>query len=329
MKRTMGGLLLLGFLAHLLTGCGAVKIREGIAHDDLILAGTAANDVQATGFEEIARSAALTLLINPDTAEILLRDRRGAVDWRSNPADRSQTAVGAESLSYTASQLTLTYSAADGTQTTLHSYKDSVEKGQYQIERTKNGAKVRYTLGTAEEIKRVPAVITAARFQEKFLDKLGEEDRKTLLRRYAYLDLSSIDDEQYRREMEARFPLSKQEPLYYLRSIPAPPNIEREVDALAEKAGYTLEDLEADNRANGIEAARQEPAFNISVYYALEDERLVVRIPASEIQMPEDALIESISLLDCFGAGGTQDSGYMLVPVGSACLLQQRQDFPQ
>lgn len=72
--------------------------------------------------------------------------------------------------------------------------------------------------------------------------------------------------------------------------------------------------------------------FTIPMEYYLEDENLVVRVPASEIKYPVNVLDEfgkrttyplvSVELLPFFGAAGLEDEGYMLVPDGSGALIK-------
>ena len=56
--------------------------------------------------------------------------------------------------------------------------------------------------------------------------------------------------------------------------------------------------------------------------YRLEGDDLIVTVPLSEIEYKENAPIVSMTILPYFGAGSTQEDGYMLVPEGGGSIIR-------
>lgn len=52
----------------------------------------------------------------------------------------------------------------------------------------------------------------------------------------------------------------------------------------------------------------------VSIEYELDNEALVVCVPASGIHFPEQYPINNISVLDYFGAGAADEKGSLFVP---------------
>ena len=61
--------------------------------------------------------------------------------------------------------------------------------------------------------------------------------------------------------------------------------------------------------------------FNVNVVYRLEGNSLVVEVPMAEIEYREDYPVYNLSVLPYFGAAGTDEEGYMLVPEGGGALI--------
>ena len=258
------------------------------------------------GMKLAAQTDALALYYNPETTEIAVLDRRSGKVWRSNPDGRDQDAKASsfekERLS---SQLSIDFRDSIGTLTSYTNFAESVGRGQFKAEGIEGGLRVTYTLGDQSlGIDALPKRISKKRMQEKVLDKLDEATAKYVSTRYYPLEGNPDVLERLDSAVNRALVLN------------------RMLEAFA-KAGYTAEDLAYDNRENGIEggAGATKPNFTIPIEYRLDGDSLVVRVPASQIRESKGYRIRRLELLDFFGAAGTGEQGYMLVPDGSGSLI--------
>ncbi|PQP81453.1 hypothetical protein C0Q44_23990 [Paenibacillus sp. PCH8] len=251
----------------------------------------------------VARNEALQLFIHEDTAEIAVLHRDSGQIWRSNPENRAQDGIAAGiNKDLLSSQTKLSFFNSLGQSSTVNSYTDSVGHRQVSYEPLPNGVRVNYQFGNNESsIEDLPVKISKERFEQKLLAQLDKTGQRALKIGYA----EDKDEGVYVRIDKAMQGLQ----------------LSRALKAL-ETAGYTSEDLELDHAEHGIEQERSGPRlFMLTMEYELEGEDLLVRVPASGIHFPEQYPVNSISVLDYFGAGSTSDQGSMLVPDGSGALI--------
>lgn len=257
------------------------------------------------GMKPVAETDALTLYYSEETTAIAVLDKRSGKVWRSNPENLDNDPIASpyekEAL---ASQLTVNYRDDIGTLGTFTNYAMSITNGQFTTESVENGIRITYVLGDAEVgIDALPKRISKARFEEKILSKVDDQAKAALRRAY---------------------PALKDNPdvLERLDSYVERPLVLSRVLAAFEQAGYTEEDLAYDNEENGIGGAvTEKPSFTVVVEYRLEGDSLVVRVPGSKIEEAEGFKIRNIELLEFFGAAGTEEQGYMLVPDGAGGLI--------
>ncbi|MBB6673566.1 DUF5696 domain-containing protein [Cohnella nanjingensis] len=264
------------------------------------------NGQAVPGMKLAAQTNDAALYFNPDTAEIGVLDRRGGKLWRSNPADRDADAIASpEEKQRLSSQASINLRDSMGTLTAMTNFAESIQRKQFQAEAIENGIRVTFTLGDMSlGMDALPKRISKQRMQDKVLSKLDDATAKYVGNRY--------------------FPL-KDNPKV-LERLDAAVNralvLKRMLEAFA-KAGYTAEDLALDNEENGISsgAGLGKPNFAIPIEYRLDGGSLVVTVPAGQIKESKGYQIRSLELLNFFGAAGTNEQGYMLVPDGSGSLI--------
>lgn len=259
------------------------------------------------GMHLVAETDALALYYHPETTEVAVRDKRSDTVWYSNPSDRMEDGIASpyekEVLS---SQLTLTFRDQIGTLETYPNYTWSVMNKNFTAESLDNGIRVTYTLGDVSlGIDALPKYISQERLQEKVISKLDESLAKYVQARYYPLKddpgmLERLDD-QIKKEL-----------------------VLKKMLGAFEQAGYTAEDLAFDNEAGGGAAASasSKPQFKVPLEYRLEEDSLVVSVPLDQVTESENHRLRSVELLRYFGAAGTKDQGYMLVPDGSGSLIK-------
>ncbi|MFW5980970.1 MAG: DUF5696 domain-containing protein [bacterium] len=106
---------------------------------------------------------------------------------------------------------------------------------------------------------------------------------------------------------------------------------------MLDEIGYSPEDAIEDFLEYNLDPPRSnEERFTIPVEYYLEDDNFIAKIPAEEIEYPENVLDEDgmrvsyplteIDFLEFMGAGGPQDEGYIFIPDGSGALIDFNND---
>ncbi|SFS75459.1 DUF5696 domain-containing protein [Paenibacillus sp. BC26] len=259
------------------------------------------------GMKLAAQSDTLALYFNPETTEIAVLNRISGKVWRSNPEDLGSDAKASPfEKDRLAAQVTINYRDAIGTLGSITNFTDSIARKQFKAEGIENGIRLTYTIGdTSLGIDALPKRISKKRMEEKVYSKLDEATAKYVGNRYFPLENNP--------EVLERLDTAVSRALVLSRML----------DAFA-KAGYTAEDLAADNQENGLaaEGGASRPNFTVPIEYRLAGDELTVRVPVQEIQESKGYQIRTVELLDFFGAAGSDAKGYMLVPDGSGSLIQ-------
>lgn len=259
-------------------------------------------DSRAPGMKGVADNGKLQLLVDETNAAVAVVHKASGQIWYSNPPDRDAdniaTGVNKDLLS---AQLKIDFFNSYGQINYMNSYSDSAAKGQIALEPIERGIRVNYQFGTAQRsAEDLPLMLSKARFDE-LSGKLDKTGQRALIVAYK---------EDAEKELYTRNDAS-------LNGM----TLERAFQAF-EDAGYTEEDLEADMIKLGFTQTKPVPRiFQASIEYELDGESLVARIPQASIQFPEAYPINTISLLASFGAGGTDETGSLLVPDGSGALI--------
>lgn len=256
------------------------------------------------GMSLAASNDRLSLYINEDDASIAVKDQKTGATWYSNPlkGQQDEVANGTEK-DYMASQMTVTYYDAKRNECTFTTNKDSVSKGQFEIENIADGVRVTYTFGDLSlGADMLPKYITEERFNEKILSKVSEKSAKEIKKRYVE---------------------SKAKPgfLELLESCKKSEIIINKLLDILEEAGYTEEDLAAENEASGHEMNLTREYCIIPVEYRLNEDKLVATVPTEQIEETSNTQVASIELLKYFGAADNKEEGYSVVPNGSGSLI--------
>lgn len=300
--------------AALLMSCSAVFADPG--------AGQAGAETLQS-MKMVAENDYLALYINEETTEVAVKDKKTGVVWYTNPPDRSEdmiaSAINKDKLS---AQISISYFTPTSQQKLMNNYTDCIKYGQFEITAIENGVRIVYRIGREEKIYILPQVISKERMEEKILKNLDNATGKKLVNRYRLISLENAKSEKQRQEMLEEFPTVANGDLYVLGD-----NIKDfmkvQLEEIVISAGYTLEDMNEDHIENNVPPAEENKEhFVIPLEYTLDGDNLVVRVPTDEIEYNADSYpIYTMSLLEFFGAAGTDERGYILVPDGSGSLI--------
>ncbi|MFC5528737.1 DUF5696 domain-containing protein [Cohnella yongneupensis] len=254
----------------------------------------------------VAESGSLALYYNPETTEAAVRDRRSGQIWYTNPPSRDQDnkALPFEKENMS-SQFTIQFRDKLTTLNAYSNFAQSIDKGQFTAESIQDGIRVTYTLGDMSRgIEVLPKYISKQRFEERVLNNLDDSTAKYVFARYYPLKTDPNVFERLDTTVSRDLVLSK-------------------MVAAFDKAGYTEEDLAIDNEENGVvgESISDKPKFVIPLEYRLIDNQLVVSLPVGDIEEQAGYSIRTIELMKFFGAAGSDENGYMLVPDGTGSLI--------
>lgn len=285
---------------HLNAGTVSTTATDGVDAGSVMEA-VAANENVQPGMELAAENDFLELFIDKTTTVAAVKDKKSGKIWYTNPPAWEDDTMAGSSKSKLMTQFTITYANNNGAITVIDNYEQSILKGQYVIEPLKNGVKVVYTLGNVKKgIEDIPKKLSNERFKSKLLDRVDGNEQKELKRRFSYI---------------------KEENTWVRREINTPQAVEKLIQ-IVDKAGYTKDDLIKDTLDNGIPLEGIEKKFFvIPIEYTLDQEHLVARIPVSEIKYPKEYPIVKMDVLELFGAGHHEQSGYIFVPDGSGAVI--------
>jgi hypothetical protein len=262
------------------------------------------SDPKVDGMVLVAENDILKLYTNTTTTEVAVYDKRSGEITYSNPVDRENDPLAnGRNMDALNSQFMLYYYDTSMTGATMYSYDYSVERNQFTMENIDNGIRYTYLCGNLESATGIiPIYITPERLQEAVLGKLSEKDAKKV--RNNYMDSATVTGflELTQGIQASKVALGKMEKLF-------------------EEAGYTQTDYDADAAAAAGGEIVERTTFTIPLEYRLEGDKLVVTIPTHEIVETGSGRLANIDFLSYFGAAGTQEEGYILVPNGSGSLI--------
>jgi len=250
-----------------------------------------------------AESDHLRLYVNEETGNIALYDKRNSsIIYAVHPDMPHDPHASDLNKSLLQSQISLSYFTPLRMPGRFNSFDHAVALGQVRLESIDNGLRVIYTIGDiSSPTGIVPVYITLERL-EYFLSPL-EGTRA------------------YNRNL-----------MRYVESTAVPGHMElisaartgaatlREMNEVFESVGYTAEDFAFDMAGSGV--AEAVPLhFIIPLDFQLDGDCLIVNVNTAGIREYAGGRIDEIQLLRAFGAGGTDEEGYLLVPNGSGSLI--------
>ena len=262
----------------------------------------------------------LTFELDPATTHFKVTDKASGAEWLSNPADadKDPLAVSAnkENLQSTA---IITYAASAGL-ADMNNYKYSIANGNYAIEQQEDGSiRVDYAIGKIEKIYLIPTAITKDRY-DAFTSQMKNSTKKKLSSNYTLYKPEELDKKKNKDEIIALYPSVVEQPLYILKSDTSENNKKKIQDYFAE-VNYSQEDFEIDQQLVAGKKESSAAVFNLSIIYRLENGDLVVETPLDEVRCKPEYPMTNVLLLPMFGAAGTSDEGFMLIPEGGGALI--------
>jgi len=257
---------------------------------------------EVAGMELAAENDTLKLYADLETAAVAVVDKRNGQITYSNPLDADDDPIASgTNKNYLKSQLILDYFNTSRTEGTFDSFSYCTSRGQLEVEAIKDGIRFIYTLGDLESATGiVPQYISRATL-DRVLAALDDEGVKFVEKKYVESEVG----EDYLELLSGAMKGASQI---------------RKLNNYFEAAGFTNEDYITEMENSGVEGAVP-ISFVVPLEYRLNADAVDVSIPMSAVQENGGGSIFRIQLLRYFGAAGTEENGYMLVPNGSGSLI--------
>ncbi len=278
------------------------------------------NGWEGDATEVVLENNDLRFVMDPATTQFDLEVKSSGKVWHSNPEGASGDALALTSeKGRLQSTLTLTWSTRAGVDAPYNNYDYSIAKSVYDIEMGEDYVKVYYSIGDMEKEYIIPPVITDENLS-KWLALMSQQDAGLVKEYYKKYDINNLGKKDDKEQLLTDYPILADEVIWVLRDGTRD-HIKKRFEEYFEAAGYTMEDYQADKELNLAESSSDKPVFNVNVIYRLDGGDLLVEVPLSEIEYKSDYPLYNLSVLPFFGAGGTEDQGFMLVPEGGGALI--------
>ena len=250
--------------------------------------------------QEVLSNSEYSLYFSEKTAEIALLNKSNQALWRSNPQiDANSPSV---SNGRALSQIVLGFYDAMQNYTEMNSYRDCVSLGKMQYTVKDQELRVNYVIADGEiEDSDIPIQIAAPRM-EKLLEKMSSDDVDSFKFNYVKRSINGSTSESFVDAMKKKYPAIDEYDIYEIKDT----NVRRitEVYEILQNIGYTQEDLAEDDKACKIERTFEEKIrFDLELVYSLGKDGLSVEIDLSKLKEPQSVSINTITVLEYFGAG--------------------------
>lgn len=283
------------------------------------------HDVNIYGYEESdtewkLENENLLLKLDPATTHFTVTDKRTGKVWESSPAkaDKDPVAMPVEK-NRLLSAFTLKYSNKAGKEETFSANEYSVQNGVYALEMLEDGIRVNYSVGKIKRTYIIPPAITNERMQV-FLEKMTSKQKKEVKEYYREYNIDKLRKTDNKEELLQTYPDLAEQHVWVQREMKNE-SLKKKLQDYFEAAGYTAEDLALDQSRINVETVNTAAIFNVSMVYRLEGNDLVVELPLDAIDYNVDLPLTALTVLPAFGAGGTGDKGFMLVPEGAGAII--------
>ncbi len=276
---------------------------------------------EGDGKELVMENDSLLFSMDPATTRFTVTEKETGRIWRSNPEDADKDPVALSLNKDTLlSTLVVTYTTSGG-EVGMNNYTYSIKNQSYSVAQQEDSSiRVDYSVGQIERTYIIPIAITKERFTA-FTDNMSKSTKKKVSSNYSLVEPSKLDKRDNKDELIANYPSVTEQALYILQPNTSTSNKEKLEGYFAE-AGYTEDDYATDMELVANVSSASGPVFNVSVIYRLEGNDMVVEIPYSEIRYRIDYPITYITPLPMFGAAGTEEEGYLLIPEGGGALIR-------
>ncbi|MCR5432273.1 MAG: hypothetical protein K6E95_06930 [Lachnospiraceae bacterium] len=256
------------------------------------------------------------------TSRFSVTDKATGAVWESNPAeaDNDPLAPTLDKKANLKSTLYITYGNIKGILTTYNNCAYSIDKGIFEIEEGKDSITVNYTIGNTEKEFKIPLALPEKDFKA-ITKNMEKKAAKQVKEYYRKTDINNLRASDNKEELLESYPDLADMKLYILRDGVAQ-HLKAAIEKYFWEAGYTEEQYQAHLSRYSTKKSEDIPLFNISVEYKLDGRDLIVNVPMDKVEFKPDYPITNIEILPYFGAGSTEDEGFIVVPESGGAVIE-------
>lgn len=271
----------------------------------------------------VAENEDFSMFLDETTAGLKVVSKKNGTVWAANPSKEViGDGVTPETKGKLLSQLSITFADENDKTSTMNSYVDAVEKGQYTIRYGQKDVTVTYVMGKVEKQSLLPVGISADDMESLLLSRFTNESDKQTIRSLYRLYSYDTAAQNKRESLLVKFPAFRNIDVYERNPDMAEYLLE-DAETLLKASGFSLDDLNRIHQNIGYEAAKKpQKLFEISVTYALEEDGVRVTIPSDGIRYDRTVYtLTDIQLLEYFSAARQDESGYLFFPEGCGGII--------
>ena len=264
----------------------------------------------------------LLFVMDRATSRFSITDKKTGAVWESNPsgADTDPLAPTVDKKSNLKSTLYLTYGNINGIMTTYNNCTYSIEKGIFDVIEKGDTIRVDYTLGNTEKEFKIPLALPEKDFNA-ITKKMDKKVAKQIKEYYRKTDINNLRASDNKEELLESYPDLAEMKLYILRDGVAQ-HLKATIETAFWAAGYDEDQYQAHLARYSKTTVQDIPLFNISVEYRLEGRDLVVSVPFDSVEYKPDYPIFNVELLPYFGAGSTEEEGFIVIPESGGAVIE-------
>ena len=312
--KKLAKLLVFLLLAGVLSGCTEVVEEKEIEI-------RAYDEDEYAGIDFKLENDDLVFELDQTTTQFTVTQKSTGKVWYSNPVNASSDPMAdSASKNWMQSILVMEYTTESDLATLLNTAEHSVPNGIYTLEKPDdNTIKVNYSIGKVAKKFIIPPSVPESRMMEWY-EQLDRSIQKRIDNAYRKIDINSLLETDNVDELLAKYPDLETTCVYEIRSATKDHQKQKIEEALAE-IGYTEEEYEKDLLYYPASSDNNKPIYNISIVYHLDGDELVVEVPMQEIEYKASVPLTELRVLPYFGAGSTEDEGFLFVPEGSGGII--------
>jgi len=263
----------------------------------------------------------LKFVMDSSTTQFTVTQKDTGHVWYSNPPELDKDPIAlVKEKNNMKSTLLVKYSTENGVDNIYDTYTYSIKRNFYKIEKKSNEINVKYTVSQMEREYKYPLAIYEEEMDE-YLEKMSSSDKNVITKRcYRLIDIDNLKASDNEAELLRKYPGLEDDNMYLIFD-PLNTYLKVQCENIFNKVKYSDEDYLKHKEQYKEKIEKSEPAFNITVNYKLDGDSLVVDIPFDQILYRHAYPIVQLSVLPYFGAAGTSDNGYMLIPEGGGSII--------
>ena len=257
--------------------------------------------------------------LDPATTQFTVTQKGTGKIWYSNPPEAKQDPLAlTKEKNNMMSPMLLKYTTENGSEDTYDLYTNSVQRNFYTVSKNGNEIRVDYTVGQMDREYIFPLILYQSDL-DKWSEGLSKSDQRAVLRAYHKYTVNDFKGDELE-SMLTKYPKLEDEPLYLVfENIQT--FLKEQMEQIFGSQGFTYEDYQENKELYKESNIKEVPAFNLSVIYKLDEKGFTVSIPFDDVSYRLKFPITLLSVLPYFGAGGKNDTGYILIPEGGGAVI--------